>query len=97
MWCPWEGKGWDLWAWEELEKEAGKGDPCSRKDRKGSGTRGKLEMGGACMLRRFSLVQLFVTPWTTARQAPLSMGILQVRILERVAMPSSRGSSPPRD
>ena len=32
---------------------------------------------------------------TAARQAPLSMGILQARIL--VAMPSSRGSSQPRD
>ena len=29
-----------------------------------------------------SCVQLFVIPWTVARQAPLSMGILQVRILE---------------
>ena len=37
-----------------------------------------------------------VTPWTVARQAPLSMGILQARILEWVAMPSSRGSSRPR-
>ena len=32
-----------------------------------------------------------------SRQAPLSMGILQARILEWVAMPSSRGSSSPRD
>ena len=32
-----------------------------------------------------------------ARQAPLSMGILQARILEWVATPSSRGSSQPRD
>ena len=32
-----------------------------------------------------------------ARQAPLSMGILQARILEWVAVPSSRGSSQPRD
>ena len=32
-----------------------------------------------------------------ACQAPLSMGILQKRILEWVAMPSSRGSSWPRD
>ena len=39
----------------------------------------------------------FATPWTVARQAPLSMGILQARLLEWVAMPSSRGSSQPRD
>ena len=30
-------------------------------------------------------------------QVPLSIGILQARILEWVAMPSSRGSSQPRD
>ena len=32
-----------------------------------------------------------------AHQAPASMGILQAKILEWVAMPSSRGSSQPRD
>ena len=31
------------------------------------------------------------------RQAPLSIGILQARVLEWVAMPSSRESSKPRD
>ena len=44
-----------------------------------------------------SRVWLFATPWTEACQAPLSMGILQARVLEWVAMPSSRGSSQPRD
>ena len=34
---------------------------------------------------------------TAAHQATLSMGILQARILESVAMPSSRGSSQLRD
>ena len=38
-----------------------------------------------------------VAPWTVAHQALLSMGILQARILEGVAMPSSSGSSQPRD
>ena len=42
-------------------------------------------------------VQLSVTPWTAAGQAPLSMGILQARILEWVAMSSSRGSYWPRN
>ena len=28
----------------------------------------------ACVLSRFRFIQLFVTPWTVARQAPLSMG-----------------------
>ena len=51
----------------------------------------------ACMLSHFSHIWLFVTLWTAARQAPLSMGILQARILEWVATPSSRGSSRCRD
>ena len=50
------------------------------------------------VLSLFSRVRLFVTAWTIARQAPLSMdGMLQARTLECVAMPSSRGSSRPRD
>ena len=49
------------------------------------------------MLSHFSPVQLFATPWTVACQAPLSMGILQVRRLEWVPMPFSRGSSQLRD
>ena len=44
-----------------------------------------------------SRVQLFSTPWTAARQTPLSMKLLQARILQWVDMPSSRGSSQPRD
>ena len=44
-----------------------------------------------------SCVRLFATPWTVARQARLSVEILQVRIQEWVAMPSSKGSSQPRD
>ena len=44
-----------------------------------------------------SAVSDSVTPRTVALQAPLSMGILQARILEWVTMPSSRGSSQPRD
>ena len=38
------------------------------------------------MLSRFSTVRLSVTPWTVPHQAPLSMGILQARILEWVAI-----------
>ena len=52
----------------------------------------------------FSCVWLFATlwtiahqtplsPWTAACQAPLSMGFLRKKILEWVAMPSSKGSS----
>ena len=49
-----------------------------------------------CCAKSLSRVQLFATLWTVARQAPLSMGFLQARTLEWVAMPSSRGSSQPR-
>ena len=44
-----------------------------------------------CLVARH--VRVFAPPRTAAHQAPLSMGILQARILEWVAMPSSRGSS----
>ena len=49
------------------------------------------------MLSHFSHVWLFVTLWTVVHQAPLSVGILQARIVEWVAMSSSRGSFQPRD
>ena len=49
------------------------------------------------MLCLVTQLYLTLTPWTAAHQASLSMGILQARILEWVAMPSSRGSSQPRD
>ena len=51
-------------------------------------------------VRKWSLSVVSKTlppPWTLTRQAPLSLGILQARILEWVAMPSFRGSSQPRD
>ena len=44
-----------------------------------------------------SHIQPSVTPWTTVRQPPLSMWILQARILEWVAVPSTRRSSQARD
>ena len=50
-----------------------------------------------CCTWSLNHVRLFVTPWTVACQDPLSMGILRARILEWVAMPSSRGSSQLRD
>ena len=59
----------------------------------------------SCIIRGFqtyvclvlSHVQLFASPWTVAHQAPLSIGTLQERILEWVAMSSLQGSSQPRD
>ena len=50
-----------------------------------------------CCAESLSRVWLFAIPWTVAHQAPLSVGILQARILEWVAKPFSRGSSQPRD
>ena len=41
-------------------------------------------------------VQLFATPWTNLPGSCVH-GLLQARILEWVAIPFSRGSSPPRD
>ena len=52
---------------------------------------------GTVVVQLLSYVQLFVTPWIIAHQVSLAMEILQARILEWVAMPSSRGSSQPRD
>ena len=46
-----------------------------------------------CLPSCFHWDRLFATPQTVACQAPLSMGILQARILEWLAMFSSRGSS----
>ena len=40
------------------------------------------------VLKLLSHVRLFATPWIVACQAPLSLEILQARILEWVAFPS---------
>ena len=50
-----------------------------------------------CMLSHFSCVQLFMTLWTINLPGSSVHGILQAKILEWVAMPSSRGSSWLRD
>ena len=47
------------------------------------------------MLSRFSHVRLFARLWTAGCQAFLVHVILQARIPEWVALPSSRGSSDP--
>ena len=67
------------------EESAEKGEPL---------TLYKTTMWCAQSLNR---VHLFATPQTVAGQAPLSVGILQARILEWVARPSSRRSFQPRD
>ena len=50
-----------------------------------------------CLCSRAQYCLTLCNPMNVARQAPLSMGILQTRILERVAISSSRGSSRPRE
>ena len=65
----------------------------------------RLQLSAHCARCTFAPVQslghvrvlLSATLWTVARQAPLSIGILQARILECVAMASSRGSFQPRN
>ena len=54
-------------------------------------------LGDLCMLSRFSHVRLFVTPMDCSLPGSSVHGIFQARILEWVAMPSSRGSSWARD
>ena len=49
------------------------------------------------VLSHFSPIWLCETLWTVAHQAPLSTGFLQARIVKWVTMPSSRGSSRPKD
>ena len=49
-----------------------------------------------CMLSHFSCVQIFVTLWTVAHQAPQSMGFSGKEYWS-VAIPFSRASSWPRD
>ena len=44
-----------------------------------------------CVLSRFSRVQLFVTPWTAARQAPQSRGVSRQESWSGLPCP------PPRD
>ena len=41
----------------------------------------------ACMLSCFSRVQLFVTPWTVAHQAPLSMGFSRQEYWSKLTCP----------
>ena len=93
-----EGAGWNEWSWV-VRKELW---------RQGDSKRVGLSLCPlsqssdlhpcvcVCMLSLLSHVRIFCNPVDCAPQVPLSMGILQARILEWVVMPSSRGSSQPR-
>ena len=51
-----------------------------------------------CVLKHFSCVRLFATPWTVAHQAPLSVGFSRQEYWSGlIAMPSSTGSSQLKD
>ena len=66
---------------------------------------GSLLSGKSCQLQLWKLRHVFshsvlsdsATPWAVAAWLLLSVGILQARVLDWVAVPSSRGSSQPRD
>ena len=47
-------------------------------------------------VKSFSRVQLFVTPWTEAYQAPLSMGFSRQKYWSGVPLPSPRGEVIPQ-
>ena len=51
----------------------------------------------ACVLSLFSHVGLFVTPWTVARQAPLSMGFSRQEYWSGLPCPPPRHLPWPRD
>ena len=89
----------------EFEKTPGIGDGqgglacCSPWGQKDLDMTERLNWTEICLLRAklLSHVRLCATLRTVAHQAPWSMGFLQARILEWVAIPFSRGSSWPRD
>ena len=56
-----------------------------------------LQFNASCVLSCFSCVWLCVTLWTTDLPGSSVHEILQARIREWIAIPSSRGSSWPRD
>ena len=55
-----------------------------------------LKLMRACVLSHVSRVQLFVTPWTVALQAPLSMGFSRREYWSGLPFPSSVDLPNPR-
>ena len=49
------------------------------------------------LVNSLSCVRLFVTPWTVAYQAPLSMGLSRQQYWSGFSISFSRGSSQPKD
>ena len=90
---PWSGIG-DHGARAACDAGAG---PCRRQRSKVTAPhphKGFIPSGHAHVQAKLLQLCPFATPWTVARPSGFSVhGILQARILEWVAMPSSRGSS----
>ena len=57
----------------------------------------KLSCVHACMLRHFNFVWCCMTPWTVARQAPLSVGFSRQESWSRLPFPSPGDLPWPRD
>ena len=77
-------------AYRRLSSDLKKQTDWEWRDGKGYSMQMKAKRKLECMLscaHLLSHVWLFVTPWTVARQAPLSMGILQASILQWDAIP----------
>jgi len=76
---------------------SGMGDAvgCSWLNEKKDGWTSELE--GCAVLSRFSCVRLIVTPWTVARQAPLSMRFSRQEYWNESLWPPPGESSWPRD
>ena len=86
-----------LWmGWEEPERqERRSGIPLSPSDEDHGNTHPGLQV--LCLVAQSKSDSVFATPWIVACQAPLSMGILQARILEWLPCPPPGESSPPKD
>ena len=83
-----------VWERKQGGRDSREGEPEDQCQRAASSSLLLVVLCGAmpCLVAR--CLWLIATPWTVAYQAPLSMGILQARILEGTAMPSSRGIFP---
>ena len=72
-----------------MDSKGGKGGGCGTHWEIG------IDIYTPCVLSHFSHVQLFAILWTVANQTPLSMGFFRQEHWS--GLPSTRGSSPPRD
>ena len=83
-----------LWSWDLVSNFESLGDMSIKRRSPNAMHFTKMP---ACLPSFFCRVRLFSTLWAVVRQALLSMEILQARILEWIAVASSRGSFQPRE